>query len=166
MITIRQAAVADKSVVRDLFWEYLQWANRNVNQEFNITFDIATILENDMNSIDKFMPPNGRLFLAFDGTNVAGCACAHTIGPRVAELKRMYVRPDYRQKGIGRRLVQKLIGDLRELDYTVLRLDSARFMKEAHALYRSLGFQERDQYPESEIPEEFRKHWIFMERAI
>lgn len=90
----------------------------------------------------------------------------HTINPTIAELKRMYVRPDQRRKGLRRALIQALISDIREAGYTKIRLDSAQFMKEAHVLYRSLGFQEIDQYPESEAPEDFRKHWIFMEYKL
>jgi GNAT superfamily N-acetyltransferase len=163
---IRQAAKADVSDVRDLFWKYLQWAVGTVNREFNGTFDIAALLEHDMDALHKFMPPRGRLLLAIDGTIVVGCACTHTLHEGIAELKRMYVRPDQRQKGIGRTLIQALIAELRDSGYTTLRLDSARFMTEAHALYRSLGFAERDHYPESEIPEDFRKHWIFMELTL
>jgi N-acetylglutamate synthase-like GNAT family acetyltransferase len=166
MITIRQAAADDVSDIREIFWEYLQWANNRINQEFNFNFDITTMLQHDMDEVNKFMPPNGRLLIAVDDTMVVGCACMHTINPTIAELKRMYVRPDQRRKGLGRVLIQALISDIREAGYTKIRLDSARFMKEAHVLYRSLGFQEIDPYPESEAPEAFRKHWIFMEYAL
>ena len=166
MAAIRQATEADVSVVRDVFWEYLQWAVGNVNREFNGTFDIAALLEHDMDKLHKFMPPSGQLLLAMDGPTVVGCTCMHTLDQGVAELKRMYVRPDQRRKGIGRILVQALMAELRDSGYTTLRLDSARFMNEAHALYRSLGFSEIDHYPESEIPEDFHKHWIFMELTL
>ena len=166
MAAIRQATEVDISGVRDVFGDYLRWAVGTVNREFNGTFDIAALLEHDMDELHKFMPPSGRLLLAIDGTIVVGCACMRTLHEGVAELKRMYVRPDQRQKGIGRTLVLALIAELRDSGYTTLRLDSARFMNEAHALYRSLGFAERDNYPESEIPEDFRKHWIFMELTL
>ncbi len=166
MITIRQAEVADAQTVRELFWDYLQWANDNLDQEFGIRFDIAEMLEDDMATLGKFMPPKGQLLLAFDEDAAAGCICMRTIGPGIGELKRMYVRPAHRRTGIGRLLTERVIADLRQSDYTVLRLDSAQFMNEAHALYRSMGFEQRDEYPESEIPEQFREHWVFMERAV
>jgi len=131
-----------------------------------VGFDVVFVLQHDMDEINKFMPPGGRLLLAVDETIGAGCACMRTIGPNTAELKRMYVCPDQRRKGIGRALVQALIAETREAGYTKLRLDSARFMIEAHTLYRSMGFQEIDQYPESEIPADFRKYWIFMELML
>jgi GNAT superfamily N-acetyltransferase len=57
-----------------------------------------------------------------------------------AEIKRMYVRPSARGQGVGRAILQRLIDDARALRYTTIRLDSAPFMHEAHALYRSFGF--------------------------
>ncbi len=166
MAVIFQATDEHLSSVCVLFWEYLQWANANLQREFGIAFDIATMLENDMNEVDKFMPPNGRLLLALDGDAVAGCACLRTHSSQIAELKRMYVRPSSRQKGLGRALVRGLITDIQQAGYTTLRLDSARFMHEAHALYHSMGFREIEPYAESEIPPDFQKHWVFMELAV
>ena len=84
----------------------------------------------------------------------------------IGEIKRMYVRPQYRGRGLGRALLETIIEEAEEVGYPAVRLDSARFMKEAHALYRSAGFSEIDPYPESEMPSEFQKHWVFMERQL
>jgi GNAT superfamily N-acetyltransferase len=166
MLIIRQTAAADLPFVEELFGEYLQWANGMLKQEFNIDFDAPYQLARDMADIAKFMPPDGRLLLAIDTNEVGGCACMRTIAPAVAELKRMYVRPAQRRRGIGRALVEALIADCTAAGYTSLRLDSARFMQEAHTLYRSMGFEEIAEYPQSEIPPEFRQHWVFMERIL
>ena len=53
-----------------------------------------------------------------------------------------------------------------QVGYERVRLDSARFMKEAHQLYRTRGFKEIDAYDGSEIPKEFQNRWIFMEMAL
>ncbi len=63
-------------------------------------------------------------------------------------------------------LLEKLLSEAKEVGYSEVRLDSARFMHAAHSLYRSAGFQEIDPYPESEIPPEFQEHWIFMEMIL
>ena len=60
--------------IRELFWEYLQWANGMVNQEFGVSFDIATMLEADMHDLVKFMPAKGRLLLGFIDDQLAGIA--------------------------------------------------------------------------------------------
>lgn len=166
-LRIRQAvSKEDIEHVRDLFWEYLQGANAGLNEEFGIDFDIASMLERDMAKLEIFSPPDGRLLLAFDGSEVAGLACMRRIRADVGEIKRMFVRPAFRGKGIGRELLDSLIREARIIGYPRMRLDSARFMEEAHALYRSAGFDEIEEYPESEIPEEFRPHWIFMEKQL
>jgi GNAT superfamily N-acetyltransferase len=156
----------DKSNVRDLFWEYLRWANSKINAEFGVNFDIKSMLEQDMLELDKFSPPNGRLLLAEYENQVAGLACMRKIREDIGEIKRMYVRPAFRGKGIGRALVEGLIDEARAIGYPRIRLDSTRFMKTAHSLYRSVGFREIEPYAESEIPEEFHLHWIFMEMWI
>ena len=69
-------------------------------------------------------------------------------------------------KGIGRNLLAKLVDKAEELDYSKIRLDSTKFMKKAHHLYQSFGFVEIEPYEESEIPEEIRNYWIFMEKNI
>ena len=76
----------------------------------------------------------------------------------------MYVRPAYRGAGLGRALLDGLLTAAGDHGSSVVRLDSAAFMTAAHRLYRSRGFGETAPYPESEIPEGYRQHWIFMER--
>jgi len=166
MIHITQATAHDLLSVRDVFGAYLQWATSMGNSLSNVTVDSAAMLERDMADIQKFMPPDGRLLLAVDRAGVMGCACMRTSRPGMAELKRMYVYPDQRGRGIGRALVHALIADLRSAGYVTLRLDSGRFMTAAHALYRALGFQEIAPYPESEVPEDLRQHCIFMELPL
>jgi GNAT superfamily N-acetyltransferase len=167
MPTIRQAeSEQDIEHVRELFWEYLQWANAGLNEEFGVDFDIQTMLEHNMAELEMFSPPAGRLLLAYDGGEVAGIACMRQIRQDIGEIKRMYVRPAFRGRGIGRKLVESLIKEGRKIGYPRIRLDSTRFMKEAHSLYRSVGFREIEPYPESEIPEEFQEHWVFMEKDL
>jgi GNAT superfamily N-acetyltransferase len=165
--TIRQAvSKKDMEHVRELFLEYLHWANQGLNAEYGIDFDVASMVEEDMAHVEIFSPPDGRLLLAMEGKQAAGLACMRRIRSDMGEIKRMYVRPEFRGRGIGRQLVDSLIQEAREIGYPRMRLDSTRFMREAHALYRSVGFREIEEYPESEIPEEYRAHWVFMEMNL
>ncbi len=165
-----QVIIADREQhaphIRELFWEYLQWANARVIEEFNVSFDIATMLEGDMQNLDKFMPPHGRLLLGYIEENLAGIACLKALTPGIGEVKRMYVRPNHRKAGLGRALLNHLLEEARDIGYQLVRLDSARFMQEAHQLYRSCGFKEIAAYEGSEIPKEFQGNWVFMEIAL
>jgi GNAT superfamily N-acetyltransferase len=165
-----QVIIADREQhapqIRELFWEYLQWANSRVNEEFKVSFDIATLLEGDMKDLGKFMPPSGRVLLCYAGNDLAGIACLKQLMPSIGEIKRMYVRPGNRKKGLGRALINRLLQEAQQIGYQLVRLDSARFMKEAHQLYRSIGFQEIAAYPGSEIPKDFQGNWVFMEMPV
>lgn len=152
--------------VRDLFWEYLQWANTRVEENFGVSFDIASMLEDDMNTLDKFMPPQGRLLLGYVEDQPMGIACLKALTNSIGEVKRMYVRPAARKRGLGRALLDQLLEEARQIGYERVRLDSARFMMEAHELYRTSGFREIEAYEGSEIPKEFQSHWVFMEREL
>ncbi len=152
----------DRERIRALFEEYLYWANGQLEEHFDISFDIPPMIDEDMESLAKFAPPGGRLLLAYgeDG-GLAGLACMRKIRPTVGEIKRMYVRPAYRRQGVGRALVEETVKQARAIGYNALFLDSSRFMHAAHALYEDCGFVPFEEYPESEIPPQFREHWVF-----
>jgi GNAT superfamily N-acetyltransferase len=152
--------------IRELFWEYLQWANTKVEENFQVSFDIAAMLEDDMNTLGKFMPPMGRLLLGLVEDQPMGIACLKELSNSIGEIKRMYVRPQARKIGLGRALLRRILEESCQIGYERVRLDSARFMAEAHQLYRTSGFQEIEAYEGSEIPKEFQSHWIFMEREL
>lgn len=157
----------DKFYMRDLFWEYLHCTNSVFTEEFNLSFDVNTFLEQYMAELYEFMPPKGRLLLGQYKGKIAGCACLRQIGEGVGELKRMYVRPKFRQNGIGRALLENLIYEAANIGYSRLLLDTAPFAKEALALYCSLGFQDTEPYIEkTEIPPEYRSKWVFMELKL
>ena len=101
----------DRVHVRELFWEYLEWANGRVNEEFGVNFDIEAMLEEDMAKLDIFLPPEGRLLLATEEAQAAGIACLKRLRDEIGEIKRMYVRPEHRGKGIGRALLETLIAE-------------------------------------------------------
>lgn len=156
----------NRNQVSELFWEYLQWANGMVVQEFGVSFDIEAMLVTDMAKLDIFSPPAGRLLLAEWQELTVGIAGLRRLDASTAEVKRMYVRPMARRQGLGRALLQGLVAEARLMGYGLVRLDSARFMAAAHALYRSAGFREIEPYPGSEIPEAFQSNWIFMELTL
>ena len=93
-----------------------------------------------------YVPPNGVLLVAHAGSDVAGCVGLKPLDSRTGEMKRLYVRPAYRNWGLGKRLVEAVIHAARETGYSELRLDTLPSMGSAQALYHRLGFVEIPPY--------------------
>jgi GNAT superfamily N-acetyltransferase len=158
--------VTHREAVGALFTEYLTWLNHNLQISYGFGFDVPTAVENNLHSLERFLPPHGHMLLARAGADFAGIACLRPLAPSVCEVKRMFVRPAYRGQGVGRTLLQALLDAARVDGFTSIRLDSARFMLHAHALYRSFGFTDISPYPESEVPPQFHADWLFMARPL
>ena len=125
-----------------LIREYLEWLNERVRRDYGIEFDVNAMVESDLSDPNKFRPPGGRFYLARYNNAIAGVGCLKKLGEGVGEVQRMYVLPAFRGKGIGRAIVDRLVADARMIGYRQLKLESLEFLKEAHSLYRSVGFRE------------------------
>lgn len=97
----------------------------------------------------RYAPPRGCILLALDESSPVGCIALRPLdhlGRGVGELKRMYVRPAARRRGVGRLLAERLIEFAIGQRYTAIKLDTSSTMHEAMALYASLGFVPCDRY--------------------
>lgn len=93
--------------------------------------------------------PEGRLYLLFYENKLAGCIGLRKIDEAACELKRLYVRPEYRGKGLSSCLVQKIIEEAKKIGYTFMLLDTLPFLQSAIHLYRKFGFYETECYNDS-----------------
>src|SRR5579862_831063 len=99
-----------------------------------------------------YAPPDGRLLLAEYRGQLAGCVALHRIDSGICEMKRLYLRPQLRGKGVGRALAEAVIAEARKIGYRKMRLDTVEpVMPNAVALYRLLGFVEIDPYRDNPI---------------
>lgn len=104
-----------------------------------------------------YAPPEGRLLLVECEGQVAGCVALHKLEPGDAEpcaceMKRLYLRPQFRGQGLGRALAERIIAEARQVGYQRMRLDTVEpVMKDAVAMYRKLGFKEIAPYCKNPI---------------
>jgi GNAT superfamily N-acetyltransferase len=140
VIRLRLVRTADElGPVVVLAGEFEEWVRARILSDHGIDFEFRS--ERDLFlDLDGLLEPRARLYVAEIDSEPVGIGGLRPLSSHEAEIKRMYVRPSSRGLGAGRAIVQQLIDDARALGYRTIRLDSARFMHEAHALYRSFGF--------------------------
>lgn len=137
----------DIAIVRELFREYA--AGLSIDLCFqNFAEELATLP-------GGYAPPRGRLLLAKVDGKIAGCIALRPMEWETAELKRLYVRPEFRRHGIGKALVAHVLEEARAIGYRTVRLDTLREMHNAIALYTASGFREVSPYRRGE-PEGIR----------
>jgi len=156
MLTIVKAETpAQVSTAREMIEEYAAWL------EFRLCFQGY---EEEIQSLPgKYAPPSGRLLLAlWDGRPAGVIALRPLEEPGVCEMKRLYVRPEFRGHQIGRILAEQVIAEAAEIGYSRIRLDTILGkMDSAIAMYRTLGFAEISPYYKTPVGPT-----LFMELAL
>jgi len=141
---IQAESLTDIQTARELFEEYAA----------SLGFDLCfQSFDKELAELPgKYAPPSGRLFLAIEGEQAAGCIAMRQLDEGTSEMKRLYVRPTFRGTGLGRTLTEKLIETACALGYKRMLLDTVPGkMDSAIALYRSLGFTEIEPYYENPV---------------
>ncbi len=123
---------------KELFQEYAE----------SLGFDLCFQNFNaEMDSFPKqYSPPTGCLFLALSETQPIGCVGLRYFKKGICEMKRLYVRPAFRGRGLGKDLANAVIRAAREIGYAVMKLDTLPSMSAAIGLYECFGFVETDAY--------------------
>ena len=139
-LTLSQAeSPADIAQARELFLEYAQ------SLGFSLCFQGFDKELADLPG--DYAPPAGRLLLANYAGELAGCVALHQLEPGICEMKRLYVRPQFRGKRLGLALIPAVIEESQQIGYRSMRLDTVEpIMKEAVKMYRHLGFREIPPY--------------------
>jgi len=160
------------NLLRQLNEEHLFWIVQMEKEEYNI--DVEHIIGRSMQEyveicvkeFHNINPPNGIYFLLFFNKEAVGMGAIKKIDETTGEIKRMYIRPSFRGKGYGKNLLEKLLQKAKDFGFLSVRLDTSVYMKAAQKLYRSAGFQERNMYPETEVPLDMRTHWLYFEMLL
>jgi ribosomal protein S18 acetylase RimI-like enzyme len=126
---------AQVAQARELFLEYAQ------SLGFSLCFQNFDKELADLPG--DYAPPYGRLLLAECEGQLVGCVALHKLDDGICEMKRLYLRPQFRGKRLGRVLADRIISEARQIGYERMRLDTVEpVMKDAVAMYRRLGFRE------------------------
>jgi len=133
---IEVAGAEELEQVRELFVEYARSLSFHLSWQ-NFDEELATLP-------GRYAPPSGRILLARHEDAFVGCVALRQIGEGICEMKRLFVQPASRGKGIGKALAQAIIEEARRIGYKHMRLDTA--FEPALSLYRSLGFKEIPPY--------------------
>ena len=99
----------------------------------------------------KYGRPYGRLYIAFCGSEAVGCIALKKNNDTSCELKRLYVKPQYRKNKLGEKLVKQIISDAREIGYSTVFLDTLPFLEAAIYMYKKYGFVEIERYNDSPL---------------
>jgi GNAT superfamily N-acetyltransferase len=124
--------------LRELLLEYQRWLGVDLCfQDF----------EREMAQLPgAYTPPDGRLYLAWVGADLAGCVALRRHDAQAAEMKRLYLCPAHQGQGLGRLLAEHIISDARQIGYQRLLLDTLPMMQAAQGLYEKLGFEDTQAY--------------------
>lgn len=147
------AAPQEIAIARELFEEYAAWL------DIDLCFQGFAAELADLPG--AYAPPRGRLYLAFADGEPGGCIALRPLEGNNCEMKRLFVRPALRGRGIGKCLAERLVEDARAIGYKAMRLDTLPFMHGAIGLYEALGFERRAAYYETPL-----KETIFMELEL
>ena len=134
--------------VREIFVEYTDMLIEN-DSTFKEYLDRQNYDDELENLEEKYGLPEGRLYLAYCGDELAGCIGLKKIDAENCEMKRLYVRPQFRGKRIGNLLIQQIIDDARKIGYQHMLLDTLPFLQSAVRMYKRYGFYEIESYNDS-----------------
>jgi GNAT superfamily N-acetyltransferase len=154
----------------ELNMEYLTWIRTEVTQRYcgDMYRGRPSVRQYVESALPKFIdskqPEGIVLILEIDGV-VVSMGALRKLEEGIAEIKRMYIRPEQRGHGYGKEMMNKLIDAAKQFGYSTLRLDTAEFMTAARHTYESAGFKARGPYPGFETPN-IQPFQIFMEKQL
>ena len=151
-------------MVRELFLEYAAW--------LGVDLCFQGFEEELAGLPGKYAPPQGRLFIlgqvgmipppyplpqgegesSANSNVVMGCGAFRGLDDETCEMKRLFIREEFRGGGLGRKMAEHLVEEARDAGYKFMVLDTLRKMSTAVSLYRSMGFEECEAYYENPVP--------------
>jgi GNAT superfamily N-acetyltransferase len=134
----------DLDDVRAMLREYVTWLGLDLGyQDFSREFDGLP---------GAYGPPSGALLIAREEGRTMGMVALRRLDESRCEMKRLYVRPDARGSGLGKRLIDRIVDEARQRGYREMYLDTLPVMSGAQRLYQREGFEDIEPYYTSPVP--------------
>ena len=146
--------------IRMLLSEYTEML-LSINYEFRLYLELQRYDDEALNPSEKYAMPYGRLYLALYDGRPAGCIALHRLEGTACEMKRLFVRPEYRGHHIATMLVDRILEDACAIGYDEMYLDTLPELSDAVSLYHTFGFTETSSYNDSPV-----ERTIFMKKTI
>ena len=141
-------AIEHPEEVRELFTEYTDMLIEN-DSSFKEYLSVQNYDDEISHLEHKYGRPDGRLYIVYCEDKLAGCVGLRKLDAENCELKRLYVRPDFRGRHLGRILTELIINEAKKIGYSHMLLDTLPFLKAAIKMYRDFGFYEIPCYNDS-----------------
>lgn len=140
---IRPSTAPDIPEIRAMMREYVEW----------IGLDLAfQEIDEELDGLPgEYVPPRGALFVVEDRDRLVAMIGLRPIDERICEMKRLFVRPEARGRGLAKQLIARVLEEARRLGYDEIRLDTLPMMGDAQSLYVSIGFYDIAPYYETPI---------------
>jgi N-acetylglutamate synthase-like GNAT family acetyltransferase len=137
-ITYKKPEENEIAGTKEILLEYIKWLNtdlcfQNIEEELN-------------NFPEKYQEPDGAFIIAKENDNIAGCVGLKRLDNGICEMKRLFVTDNYKGKGIGKKLVERIIEEAKSKKYEIMRLDTFERMESALGIYYKTGFYKIESY--------------------
>jgi N-acetylglutamate synthase-like GNAT family acetyltransferase len=137
-IVYKKLAENEITGTKELILEYIKWLNQDL---------CFQDIEEELNSFPKkYAEPDGSFIIAKENENIIGCVGLRKLDNKTCEMKRLFVNDNYKGKGIGKKLVEKVIAEAKIKNYGKMRLDTLDIMESALGIYYKSGFYEIKPY--------------------
>jgi GNAT superfamily N-acetyltransferase len=145
MKLIQAESAVEMEQARQLFREYQAWLQIDLCFQ-NFEKELA-------NLPGDYAAPAGRLLLAYEDAQLTGCVALRKLDDDICEMKRLFLREEFRGRGLGRQLIAAIIQEARQIGYERMRLDTLPpKMNDAIALYQTYGFKQIERYYDNPVP--------------
>jgi ribosomal protein S18 acetylase RimI-like enzyme len=128
----------ETAMAKELLREYVQWLDTDLAFQ-NIDDELKHFPQ-------KYEPPDGGFIIAKENNSVVGCVAIKKLENKICEMKRLFVKDAYKNRGIGKKLVEAIVEDAKRKNYEKMRLDTCNIMENALGIYYKNGFYEIGPY--------------------